>query len=640
MTSPEQDHSGHSGRQDPDPHASAAHAYRHEIDGLRALAVLAVIVFHLKASALPGGFWGVDVFFVISGFLITSIILRDLRAGMFSLRAFWLRRARRLLPALLVMVAAVLVAGNALLIQPQRNWLPLDAAAALFSFSNILVHHRVGNYWGELAETLPLLHTWSLSVEEQFYLVLAPLLLVIWRKRRPAPPSMAPVAVLAAASFGGCLWLSRTDPSAAFYGLPTRMWELLAGSLLAFSGRADQRWQRPWLREATVLAGLALILASILWLAGQPGFPGPFPLVPCLGTVLVLLAGGNSRVAAIALTHAPGRYIGRISYSLYLWHWPVIAIQRHAFTGVSPWLLLLPIGLLGAASYHWVESPFRRPGSRWLPLLTIGALTAAAAALIIRLFPINPLSNDRFSDLNSAEARSNGMPWDATQQIQDHGQPVRVGERRPRIVAIYGSSHARMMCPPLVEGFRDHPSVGLLLMGSSGNGVTTETQEGFNARRLAILQQEKPATILVFDKWSWLAAQPGFESALASQLRALAACSPRVLVHSQPPIPLLPPEHDKQLYRYLIVTDQPDPDLPPNPDVPAANARVRKVVESLRLPAVEYIDTYPTLIRQDGDILFKQDGKFLYFDWNHLNERGARLLYTRHIKAVVEALAR
>jgi peptidoglycan/LPS O-acetylase OafA/YrhL len=143
------------GHQQPEPSPATEHSYRHEIDGLRALAVLAVIVFHLKASALPGGFWGVDVFFVISGFLITSIILRDLRAGVFSLRAFWLRRVRRLLPALLV--------------SPQRAWLPLDATAALFSFSNILIHHRVGNYWGELAETLPLLHTWSLSVEEQFY---------------------------------------------------------------------------------------------------------------------------------------------------------------------------------------------------------------------------------------------------------------------------------------------------------------------------------------------------------------------------------------------------------------------------------------------------------------------------------------
>ena len=623
------------GLQGADPPAAAEPAYRHEIDGVRAVAVLAVIVFHLRASALPGGFWGVDVFFVISGFLITSIILRDLRAGVFSLRAFWLRRARRLLPALLVMVTSVLVAGNALLVAPQRTWLPLDAVAAVFSFSNILIHHRVGNYWGELAETLPLLHTWSLSVEEQFYLLLAPLLLLVWKKWRAVTVPL--VASLAMVSFVGCLWLSRTDPSAAFYGLPTRMWELLSGSLLAFSDRAGRWRPRPWLADALVVTGLALIVAAFVWLAGRAGFPGPFPLVPCLGTVLVLLAGAHSRVAAIALANAPARYVGRISYSLYLWHWPVIALQRHAFAGVNPWLLLIPIALLGAASHRWIEAPFRRPGSRWHPLLALGSLSAAAAALAILLVPVNPVAGPRFADLNDPECRSNGMPWDATRQVRDHGEPIRVGQNRSQLLAVYGSSHARMMCPALVEAFRDHPRVGLLLLGSSGNGVTLETQEGFNAQRLDILRREKPDAILVFDKWSWLASQPDFEAALSAQLRALAACAPRILVHSQPPRPVLPPEHDQQLYRHLTATNQPDPSLPPHPDVPAANARVRKVVASLNLPAVTFVDVYPEMIREDGAIRFKENGKFLYFDWNHLNERGARLLYSRLIGPAAEA---
>jgi SGNH domain (fused to AT3 domains)/Acyltransferase family len=390
------------------------------------------------------------------------------------------------------------------------------------------------------------------------------------------------------------------------------------------------------MQEAGMAAGIVMMVVSFIWLAGLPGLPGAYPVVPCLGAVLVIRCGRHSQLAQATLASLPLRTIGRISYSLYLWHWPVLVFHRQRFDSLPTWLLLPVIGLLGAASYRWIETPFRKPGSPWRRALALGGLTTAAASLAIITVPVNSMLGGEFADLQSPEAQTNGMAWDATKPIRETGEPLRIGENRSQVIAVYGSSHARMMSPPLVEAVQAGAPFSLILLGSSGNGVTVETEPTFNARRLAILEKEHPSVVLVFDKWNWLAEQPDFESALARELGALAACAPRVLVHSQPPMPILPAEHEKQLYRYLVATHQPDPRLKPNPVVPAANDRVRRVVESLGLPGVRFVDTYATLIRDDGSVRVKQAGQFLYFDWNHLNHRGARVVYARHVRPLLE----
>jgi peptidoglycan/LPS O-acetylase OafA/YrhL len=232
---------------------SDALKYRPEIDGLRALAVVAVIVFHFHAHFLPGGFLGVDVFFVISGFLITSIIHRQLEDGSFSLRAFWMRRIRRLYPALFFMVGIVALLGYLLILRPERGELTLHSIAALCSFQNILLWKTTGGYWAESSENIALLHTWSLSLEEQFYVVFPPVLLLVHRFARrwilPLIVAMALVSLLL------CLQQTGVRRNAAFYFLPTRMWELLLGSIAAIttSGSSLKRGAfrfggifRPW----------------------------------------------------------------------------------------------------------------------------------------------------------------------------------------------------------------------------------------------------------------------------------------------------------------------------------------------------------------------------------------------------------
>ncbi|MED5419167.1 MAG: acyltransferase, partial [Verrucomicrobiota bacterium] len=209
----------------------ASLTYRSEIDGLRAVAVLAVVFYHLGPTFLPGGFVGVDVFFVISGFLITSIILRESADRTFTLKNFWMRRIRRLFPALAVVLLATLAAGSLILYQKEWSSLGAQLFAVLILLANFHLHIETGNYWGPTAEDVPLLHTWSLAVEEQFYLLFPLLLLLLLRLGKRSIIPLLSLGALASLAHG--ILVTNTTPSYAFYLLPTRAWELLAGCLLA-----------------------------------------------------------------------------------------------------------------------------------------------------------------------------------------------------------------------------------------------------------------------------------------------------------------------------------------------------------------------------------------------------------------------
>lgn len=331
--------------------------HRSEIDGLRALAVMPIVLFHAGLAHMPSGFVGVDVFFVVSGYLITTIISGEMATGTFGLANFYRRRAVRILPALFAMLAATLLAATILLLPFEIRHLALGAAAATGFVSNIYLWETT-QYFGLGSDANILLHTWSLGVEEQFYLVFPLLLLALrrWGDRRIVTIG---IVLVTAASFVISLATSSVSgDDFGFYMLPSRAWELGLGGALALW--AIPSWP-PILRELGAATGVVLIAVATVVIPADHGFPAPWALVPCLGALLVLAFGSGSRAGAV-LSIWPLRWIGRISYSLYLWHWPIITFFRLRygfFLSHTDTLALTVASLVAATGSYWlIERPF------------------------------------------------------------------------------------------------------------------------------------------------------------------------------------------------------------------------------------------------------------------------------------------
>jgi peptidoglycan/LPS O-acetylase OafA/YrhL len=330
--------------------------YRSDVDGLRAVAILPVVLYHSGIDRLSGGFVGVDVFFVISGFLITSIISEEARRGSFSILSFYERRARRILPALFVMLAATLLVGGLVMLPSDFQDLTRSAIATTLFASNLFFVEAT-SYFAYGAQLKPLLHTWSLAVEEQFYLAFPALMLAAAALRRPVLPWLAGLFLL---SFGLSVWGVTRYPEATFFLAPTRVWELLLGAMLALA--AIPPFASRGLREAAGVAGLGLIAWCVFAFDDATAFPGLNALWPCLGAALILQARGSAVSRMLSLR--PVVFIGVISYSLYLWHWPVIVFARYSghFLG-TPWEIVGVLALsagLAVLSWRYVETPFKR----------------------------------------------------------------------------------------------------------------------------------------------------------------------------------------------------------------------------------------------------------------------------------------
>ena len=335
--------------------------YRPEIDGLRALAVIPVILFHTGSPLFSGGFVGVDVFFVISGYLITTIIISELNQGKFSILDFYERRARRILPALfLVMFACIPFAWLWLLPSDMKSFSQSLIATAAFA-SNIFFWRESG-YFDTATELKPLLHTWSLAVEEQYYLIFPLILMLLWRAGRRK--LIITLGFLLISSLAISQWASYAKPTAAFYLLPTRAWELLIGALAAFSlSTPNQINSGNNLPEFAGWLGVALILFSVLTYSSETPFPGLPALIPTLGTALIILFARPQNSVGKFMGNKLFVGIGLISYSAYLWHQPLFAFTRHrSLTEPSlSALLLLSLFSLVLAYFSWklVELPFR-----------------------------------------------------------------------------------------------------------------------------------------------------------------------------------------------------------------------------------------------------------------------------------------
>ena len=386
--------------------------YRPDIDGLRALAVVPVVLFHAGLRHVPGGFTGVDIFFVISGYLITGHLYAEGARGRLSIGGFYARRIRRIAPALLTVLLVSSVAAWLLLFPRQL----IDFAKALLSteiFSSNFWFWGKSDYFAATTGVSPLLHIWSLAVEEQFYLVIP--LLVGLLVRRPAVLKAA--LILGALISFALSWVAVIRyPITAFYLIPTRAWELLVGSVIAVGAVRP-----PW-RQVSAVLGLALILAGICGLTQWSVFPGPTALFPCIGAGLLIASGGDTLVGR-ALAIQPLRFVGLISYSLYLWHWPVIVFARQEVGGPLRirWLVLCVLlsFVLATASWGLVEKPTRdrrRTSTRTLILSCAGAALALAAVAVVAVmakgapsrFPQSVVRLEAASDDYSKLARACG----------------------------------------------------------------------------------------------------------------------------------------------------------------------------------------------------------------------------------------
>ncbi|RYF30406.1 MAG: acyltransferase, partial [Comamonadaceae bacterium] len=434
--------------------------YRADIDGLRAIAVLSVILFHLHVAGLTGGYVGVDIFFVISGYLITSLIYEEITARKFSLRTFYLRRIRRIAPALVVTLIATAAVSFLVLKPEELRSFATSLALQPFSAQNFFFLSEGEYFVG--ADLKPLLHTWSLAVEEQFYLFW-PLLLLILVRHALKVQLMVLVAILLA-SFAANMLLMGISPKASFFMLPTRAWELGAGGLVAILEKkaAFRAALTPIRRSVLGAVGLALMAYSFVAFSAKTPFPGTAAILPVAASLCVLLSGiGAPTFVGRALSIKPLVAIGLISYPMYLWHWPIISLS-HQF-GIDPGkkgnaAAIMAITLvLAALTYKYVEEPIRF--RRWMPQPSKLVWSAAAAfgilfALGIHLWITNGAAyrysavarNLLIAPLDARKDRCGILfkalhPRDAACTMVS-GQESAPGANNTKRVLLWGNSHA------------------------------------------------------------------------------------------------------------------------------------------------------------------------------------------------------
>ena len=611
--------------------------YRTDIDGLRALAVLPVVLFHLGFAAVaPGGYIGVDVFFVISGFLITRIIYNDMAKGTYSIADFYARRARRILPAAIPVYLATVIAAALLLFPEEREAVVHATLGSIAFVSNFYFYTNTG-YFDEAAKLNPMLHTWSLSVEEQFYIVLPVMILVLNRVSLGLRHG-AFVLITLGSLAGACLFLTR-NPNAVFYLLPFRMWELLFGSLLAIAAIPGLRAR--WQAEVAAVTGFVLILGSVILLDEYSLFPGWNALPACLGAGLILHAGSadGTTVVARLLSLPPVRFIGLISYSLYLWHWPLIVFAPYMFGEITltSALALLAVAIaLATLSWRFVERPFRshlpRSASR-LPVLGWSAATlVAVAALTLAVLPVasrlNPVSPSEQAML--AQAAPPRAAWRegrcflaSGSRVFDKAACLQLSSSKPNVLLI-GDSHAAQYYP----GFAARGDLNVLQ--ATASGCRPVLPLGGTRRCVETLDY------VVND---WLATNPAIDTVvIAAKWRAGDGPGATAMVthfrrHVRNVVVLGPiTEYIRPLPRLLAATPGQTDGLERFRDR-AIPARDVEIGTAARLAGARYVSIDRTLC-PDRCRTLTPDGRAMQFDYGHLTVPGS-ILVVRQIGAAL-----
>lgn len=510
----------------------AAMHYRPEIDGLRAVAVLLVVGYHAFPEFVPGGFVGVDIFFVISGYLISRILLIGINTGMFSISHFYERRVRRLLPTLLLVLIAVILCGWIWLLPVDFLQLGKQVAAATIFIPNFAFWSEI-NYFNASAISKPLLHLWSLGVEEQFYLVWPFILSTICRKNLSVQNS---ILCLFTISFTWNIIDSSWHPSAAYFLPASRAWKLMTGAFLADLERS--RCRRP--AQALPVVGLLMIAVALALIKSDSIFPGWWALLPTIGTAFIIAGGRDSIVGRILRTR-PLPWIGLISYAFYLWHWPILSFVTSIDAGVYAQDVLVRFVLVGLAfvlaivSYYLVERLFRT-GRSWWQIVWLLALAAAVGGtgMLVWLkdglpsrLPI-PLQKLLTPYSFSREARR-GVCWRTNDDPADYPAECHLSSRwtQGNSVLIWGDSYAARLYPGLRVALGMQANIAQLTRSSCATVIVDSAPANCNNSNIGVLDDirlTKPQTVVLFSAWTLYANQNGLYAALRktiAQLKAL-----------------------------------------------------------------------------------------------------------------------
>jgi peptidoglycan/LPS O-acetylase OafA/YrhL len=521
-------------------------AYREDIDWLRAIAVLSVVAFHFEAPAVFGGFVGVDIFFVISGYLITGIIQSEVQGGTFSFARFYERRVRRLLPALYAMVALVAIPSLHYLLTSERQEFFRSVAAVVTFTSNFFFWFQTG-YFDHAAVEKPLLHTWSLAVEEQFYLGLPVLMWGLLRgaKRESTRLRLAlALGVLSVASLVLTVWLMRTDRSAsAFFLSPPRAWEFLIGGIVAIEGFPVPR-NATMQRAARVIA-LVLLAIPVFSLRQGLGFPGLNALLPCIGAATFIWSGigvptpARMRFSPLEIV----KFFGRISYSLYLWHWPLFTFARFSKSSLvpGPWDKIALFALTVAISYlswRFVEQPFRngslaparRSAFRIAGVSTTVLLIASIGGVLASRMPSTAdREASRLESYNTYDYqplfRSGSCFTQSWSSFDEKCLAQAAGKTN---VLLWGDSYAaqyfrgldRSVDPQSVNIMQATQAACMPTLASASQGVASCQQ--FAARMDAFFQDSKPDLVIVSADWLEYARGSRFDGMIADLRHTIA----------------------------------------------------------------------------------------------------------------------
>lgn len=615
--------------------------FRPDIEGLRAIAVMLVVLYHAGFTSISGGFIGVDIFFVISGFLLTKIIHSEIKEKSFSFRGFYSRRLRRIAPLLISMITLTSLAATYILTPADLILYAKSATSSLLSVSNLFFWNEASGYFAQSAEQLPLIHTWSLSIEEQFYILL-PLALVFCSKHLNSKSGHLLFAVIFFSSFGYSIWSSNEDSISSYYLLSSRAFELMIGSALALTWN---RLRAPNLLTANLIraASLLTILTSALTINKATPFPGLAALLPCLAAALIIYAGKCSATWKIdsyfLISNAPTTYIGKLSYSLYLWHWPIVAFVHYQGIDLDLVTSLSILALsfaLSIVSFYLIETPFRKAKNISFNKIFIVTFAGplAISCISLTLTVKSEGFKQRFSDEIQSEFSENNSPVSVYKNCfnsykLNNADECSIGKLDEPISGMFlGDSMAGHYIAFMDEIAKD---AKIKLFTSSASGLPpfhvknypyfesqrSEEKLRYNEERIAASMKYK----IVFIAASWANGYPYLsenEPELFNSIDEYLNRGIKVFLISRPNTIT---DEILNSTKSLRINGQNISDI--RAPIKDSNEFLRKLTE--RYPEISVIDPNEVICSSDG-CKVSIDNKTLYSDSAHINNSGSRRL--------------
>lgn len=641
--------------------------YRSDIDGLRALAVLSVVGFHAFPSLIPGGFIGVDIFFVISGYLISAIIFQKFELHQFNILDFYSRRIKRIFPALSLVLLFCLIFGWFTLLASEYEQLGKHIAAGASFLSNFVLLNESG-YFDTVSDTKPLLHLWSLGIEEQFYIAWPLILWLVWRMHLSL---LATLILLTAISFGLNVVNINTDQASTFYLPQTRVWELLFGAIVAWLSlyRKDNFQKISDLKKNFLsFSGLIIVLLGFYLINKQSLFPGAWPLLPCFGTAFIILAGENTYLNKKFLSLRPLVWIGLISFPLYLWHWPLLSfahiIENETPTRIVRLTAVIVSILLAWLTYQLIERPIRfSKGNKsviiWLMILML--CIGASGYFIFKnngipSRPIVALHSDHLQEANFASFPASSC-FPASSSSLVNGLCTKYSPANPtKTLLLWGDSSTGVWLPVFQKiGYENnfavinimHPSCPPILKARKTRFDFPESRKYCSDGTvqddvIALIRQLKPDEIIVIAAWNSYSAYSKreflvdtntknadstttshvLETRIPETLRTLSNIAPTIIFKSWPILPYMPMNRNLDFlggYKRVVSVSK--------KEFVADNAQINKIFDKIQDHNILFFDPAYNICQSDQCISVL-NGINLYSDNYHITPQGALLFKT------------